>query len=69
MQAALGLSSSQSLFVGQYNLVVEGVTDFWFLSTVSELLRQAGKTGLDEQLVITPASGASKVAYVVPRQG
>jgi predicted ATPase len=29
LQAALGLSWSQSLFVGQYNLVVEGVTDFW----------------------------------------
>jgi hypothetical protein len=64
LQAALGLSWSQSLFVGQYNLVVEGVTDFWFLSTVSEMLRQAGKTGLDEQLVITPAGGASKVAYI-----
>ena len=64
LQAALGLSWSQSLFVGQYNLIVEGVTDFWFLSTVSEMLRQAGKAGLDEQLVITPAGGASKVAYV-----
>ena len=64
LQAALGLSWSQSLFVGQYNLVVEGVTDFWFLSTVSEMLRQDGKSGLDEQLVITPAGGASKVAYV-----
>lgn len=64
LQAALGLSWSQSLFVGKYNLVVEGVTDFWFLSTFSELLRQAGKAGLDEELVITPAGGASKVAYI-----
>lgn len=64
LQAALGLSWSQSLFVGQYNLVVEGVTDFWFLTAVSEILRQAGRTGLDEHLVITPAGGASKVAYV-----
>ena len=29
LQAALGLSISQSLFIGSYNLVVEGVTDFW----------------------------------------
>ncbi len=64
LQAALGLSWSQSLFVGRYNLVVEGVTDFWFLSTISELMRQAGKEGLDEELVITPAGGASKVAYI-----
>ncbi len=64
LQAALGLSWSQSLFVGQYNLIVEGVTDFWLLSTVSEMLRQAGRSGIDEQLVITPAGGASKVAYI-----
>ncbi len=64
LQAALGLSWSQSLFVGKYNLVVEGVTDFWFPSTISELMRQAGKEGLDEELVITPAGGASKVAYI-----
>lgn len=64
LQAALGLSWSQSLFVGRYNLVVEGVTDFWFLSTLSEILREAGEAGLDEELVITPAGGASKVAYI-----
>ncbi len=64
LQAALGLSWSQSLFVGQFNLVVEGITDFWFLMTISEMLRHAGEAGLDEQLVVTPAGGASKVAYV-----
>lgn len=64
LQAALGLSWSQSLFVGQYNLVVEGVTDFWYIIAVSEILRAAGERGLDEGLVVTPAGGASKVAYV-----
>lgn len=64
LQAALGLSWSQSLFVGQYNLVVEGVTDFWFLSTISTILRDAGEQGLDEDLVITPVGGGSKAAYV-----
>lgn len=64
LQAALGLSWSQSLFVGQYNLVVEGVDDYWFLTTISTLLEEAGEGGLDPDLVITPAGGASKVAYV-----
>ena len=64
LQAALGLSWSQSLFAGQYNLVVEGVTDFWLLTTISTMLREAGEPGLDEQLVVTPAGGASQVAYV-----
>jgi predicted ATP-dependent endonuclease of OLD family len=64
LQAALGLSWAQSLFIGQKNLVVEGVTDFWFLSTLSALLDEAGDAGLAENLVITPAGGASKVAYL-----
>jgi len=64
LQAALGLSWAQSLFVGQRNLVVEGVTDFWFLVTLSTLFKDAGEVGLPEDLVLTPAGGASKVSYV-----
>ncbi len=64
LQAALGLSWAQSLFIGKKNLVVEGVTDFWFLSTLSTLLRDAGDESLAEDLIVTPAGGASKVAYL-----
>lgn len=64
LQAALGLSWSQSLFIGQFNLIVEGVDDFWFLSTFSTMFEEAGMNGIDQRLVITPAGGASKVAYV-----
>lgn len=64
LQAALGLSWSQSLFVGQFNLVVEGVDDFWFLTTFSTMFEEAGQPGIDPRLVVTPAGGASKVAYV-----
>ncbi|MDF9826370.1 putative ATPase [Ereboglobus sp. PH5-10] len=64
LQAALGLSWSQSLFVGQFNLIVEGVDDFWVLTTFSTMFEDAGQQGIDQRLVITPAGGASKVAYV-----
>ncbi len=64
LQAALGLSISQSLFMGPYNLVVEGVTDFWFLSAMAENLRSEGRSSLDERLVITPSGGATKAASV-----
>ena len=63
-QAALGLSISQSLFVGPYNLVVEGVTDFWLLSTMATILRSENRTSLDERVVITPSGAATKAAYV-----
>jgi predicted ATP-dependent endonuclease of OLD family len=64
LQAALGLSWSQSLFVGQFNLVVEGVDDFWLLSTFSTIFEEAHQAGIDPRIVITPAGGASKVAYI-----
>ena len=64
LQAALGLSISQSLFIGPYNLVVEGVTDFWLLSTMASILRSENRTSLDERVVITPSGGATKAAYV-----
>jgi hypothetical protein len=58
------LSISQSLFVGPFNLVVEGVTDFWLLSTMAAILRSEGRPSLDERIVITPSGGATKAAYV-----
>ncbi len=64
LQAALGLSISQSLFVGPYNLVVEGITDFWLLSTMAAILRAENQPSLDESIVVTPAGGATKAAYV-----
>jgi hypothetical protein len=64
LQAALGLSISQSLFVGPFNLVVEGVTDFWLLSTMAAILRSDARPSLDERIVITPSGGATKAAYV-----
>ncbi len=65
LQAALGFSLSQTLFIGPHNLVVEGVTDFWILSCVSEYLIGSGKSGLPSDLTLTPAGGAQKVPYMV----
>jgi predicted ATPase len=65
LQMALGFSLSQSLFVGNDNLIVEGVTDFWMLSSMSEYLHGSGKKGLSKALTITPVGGAQKVGYMV----
>jgi predicted ATP-dependent endonuclease of OLD family len=65
LQAALGYNIAQSLFIGQKNLVVEGVTDFWVLSTISEYLAEKGHVSLQSDLTITPVGGAQKVQYMV----
>lgn len=64
LQAALGLSWSDSLLTDTYNLLVEDVADFWLLSALSTLLAEAGRTALDDDLTVTPAGGATRIAYV-----
>lgn len=65
LQAALGYNIAQGLFIGSNNLVVEGVTDFWILATMSAYLSELGKTSMNEELTITPVGGAQKVSYMV----
>ena len=65
IQAALGFTISQSLFVGPNNLIVEGVTDFWILSCVSDYLTDLAKPALPKELTLTPAGGAPKIPYMV----
>ena len=64
LQAALGWTLAQSLFVGPNNLLVEGVTDFWILSAVSGWLKQKGGKGLPADLALTPVGGAGKMTYM-----
>lgn len=64
LQAAIGYSVSQSLFIGNRNLIVEGVTDYWILSTLSALFRDKGLRHIDSEIVVSPAGGARKVAYL-----
>ena len=65
IQAALGYSMSQSLFLGANNLIIEGVTDFWILSSASSYLESFGKGGLPKEMTLTPAGGAQKIPYMV----
>ena len=63
LQTALGYEITQSLFVGERNLVVEGITDFWYLSSLSEYFKDAQGNSLD--VTITPVGGAQKISYMV----
>ena len=65
LQAALGYTIAQNLFVSENNLVVEGIADFIYLSALSEKLKDLGKTGLNEKITIMPVGGADKIASFV----
>lgn len=65
LQTALGYTLTQTLFVGPATLVVEGVTDYWYLTAVREYLAEPHGDPLPDDLVITPAGSAQKVPYMV----
>jgi predicted ATPase len=64
LQAALGMSGSTSYLVAERNLVVEGVDDHWVLTELSNLLVRSGETGLPDDVLVTPAGGASEAGYI-----
>ncbi|SCX03891.1 AAA family ATPase [Agrobacterium rosae] len=63
LQEALGYDLAQSLFAQQRNLILEGLTDFWYVEATAELLRQDGIVDLNSKIALVPANTASKVVY------
>jgi energy-coupling factor transporter ATP-binding protein EcfA2 len=60
VQAALGYSISQHLFLGAgWHLTVEGGSDFIYLQRLSEYLETKGRTGLDPRISVIPLGSAS----------
>ena len=60
LQAALHYTMAQSMFIGTKNLIVEGVTDFWLLKGMSDILESARRVHLRNEIVIVPAGGATR---------
>jgi hypothetical protein len=63
LQEALGYDLAQSLFSQTRNLVMEGLTDYWYVEAVAQLLRSAGVADLDERIALVFANSAGKVVY------
>jgi len=63
LQEALGYDLAQSLFTQQRNLVLESLTDYWYVDAVAQLLRDANVVDLNEKISLVPASGSGKIVY------
>ncbi|MEL6650768.1 MAG: AAA family ATPase [Bacteroidota bacterium] len=63
LQEALGYDLAQSLFTQTRNLVLEGLTDYWYLEACSGLLRDAEVATLEDRIALVPAASAGKVVY------
>jgi len=63
LQEALGYDLANSLFSQQRNFILEGITDYWYIEAVSELLKASNKTSINDKIALVFANTAGKVVY------
>lgn len=63
LQEALGYDLAQSLFMQQRNLVLEGLTDFWYIEATAAILQAAKMAELNRKIALISANTAGKVVY------
>lgn len=70
LQGALGYDIAQHLFISPHNLVVEGLSDFTYLSVISTCLSgMEGRKTLDTRWSIVPVGGADSIPTFVALLG
>lgn len=69
LQAALGYTIAQNLFISTRNLLVEGPADLVYLRFFSSMLEKAGRTYLREGITVVPVGGLDKLATFVALLG
>jgi predicted ATPase len=65
LQGKMGFELSQTLFVGKYNLTVEGMSDLHYLKIFSDHLRSSNGSHLDPKWTICPVGGVDKASSFV----
>lgn len=63
LQEALGYDLAQSLFTHKKNLILEGLTDYWYVEATSAMLREDKIVNLDSKIALVFANSAGKVVY------
>jgi predicted ATPase len=63
LQEALGYDLAQTMFTQERNLILEGLTDYWYIDATARLLQEAGLATLGEKIALVPAATAGKVVY------
>ncbi len=69
LQGALAYDITQTLFVGPNCLVVEGVSDLFYLTAMTDILDTAGRQGLSPAWTISPVGSIDKVPTFVALLG
>ncbi|WP_339719930.1 AAA family ATPase [Marinomonas primoryensis] len=63
LQEALGYDLASSLFSQQRNLILEGITDYWYIEATAELFKESGEIAINDKIALVFANTAGKVVY------
>jgi predicted ATP-dependent endonuclease of OLD family len=63
LQEALGYDLAQSLFAQQRNLILEGITDYWYIEATAQLLTAGNVESINDKIAFVFANSAGKVVY------
>jgi len=69
LQGALGYDLVQNLFINEHNLIVEGTSDFTYLTVISDFLKSKDRIYLDEKWSIVPVGGIDLIPTFVALLG
>lgn len=69
LQGALGYDVVQSIFIGNQNVLVEGVSDFIYLTAISDHLASLGRASLPDGCRLLPAGGATNIPTFIALLG
>ncbi|QMU68351.1 ATP-dependent endonuclease [Streptacidiphilus sp. P02-A3a] len=67
--AAMGIEMTQTLFVGEHALLLEGPSDLIYLDVLTDVTEANNSTGLDPRWVKTPIGGSGKLSTFVTLLG
>ena len=63
LQAAAGYAMIRGLFQHRKNVLVEGMSDFYYLHALSQQCAKSGRTALPDDIYITPCGGTKHVGH------
>ena len=63
LQESLGYDLAQSMFTEQRNLVLEGLSDYWYVEATAHLLAEAAIVRMHDEVAMHSAGAAGKVVY------
>lgn len=64
LQAAAGYAMVRGLFQQKQNVLVEGISDYYYLHALSHQCQASGRKGLPDDIYVTPCGGAKLVGHI-----